>query len=48
MGYSFADASTPETEPDHRIVLEAGVRRVLKHSGFRSHFFHFIPYLWTS
>ena len=48
MGYSLADASTRETEPDYRIVLEAGVRRVLKHSGFRSRVFDFTTYLWTS
>ena len=48
MGYSPADASTRETEPDYRTVLEAGVRCVLKHPGFRSHFFHFTTYLWTS
>ena len=48
MGYSLADASTRETEPDYRIVLEAGVRRVLKHSGFRSHSFPFHHFLWTS
>ena len=48
MGYSLADASTRETEPDYRIVLEAGVRRVLKHSGFRSRCLDFTTYLWTS
>ena len=48
MGYSFADASTRETAPDHGIVLVAGVRRVLKHSGFRSRGFDFTTYLLTS
>ena len=48
MGYSLADVSTRETEPDYRIVLEAGVRRVLKHSGFRSRCLDFTTYLWTS
>ena len=48
MGYSLADASTRETEPDYRIVLEAGVRRVLKQSGFRSRVFDLTTYLWTS
>ena len=45
MGYSFADASTRETAPDHGIVLVAGVRRVLKHSGFRSRGFDFTTHL---
>ena len=48
MGYSFADASTRETAPDHGIVLVAGLRRVLKHSGFRSRVFDFTTYLLTS
>ena len=48
MGYPLADASTRETEPDYRIVEEAGGRRVLKHSGFKSRFFDFTTYMWTS
>ena len=39
MGYSFAD---------HGIVVVAGVRRVLKHSGFRSRGFDVTTYLHTS
>ena len=48
MGYPLADASTRETEPDYRIVEEAGGRRVLKHSGFKSRVFDFTTYMWTS
>ena len=47
MGYSFADASTRETEPDYRIVLEAGVRAVLKHFGFRRRLFEINTRLLT-
>ena len=47
MGYPLADASTRETEPDYRIVEEAGGRRVLKHSGFNSRVFVFTTYMWT-
>ncbi len=48
MGYSFADASTREIKSDHGIVVVAGVRRVRKHSGFRSRGFDFTSYLLTS
>ena len=48
IGYPLADASTRETEPDYRIVEEAGGCRVLKHSGFKSRFFDFTTYVWTS
>ena len=48
MGYPLADASTRETEPDYGIVEEAGGRRVLKHSGFKSRVLDFTTYMWTS
>ena len=48
MGYPLADASTSETEPDYRIVEEAGGRRVLKRSGFNSRLLDFTTYKWTS